>query len=66
MNISTPVQALLDDQEALPSSGWTGDLSRPNTASPVRLLTRGSITGFSGGATKWLDGSRRGCCQLAH
>jgi DMSO/TMAO reductase YedYZ molybdopterin-dependent catalytic subunit len=53
MNISTPVQALLDDREALLVVGMDGRPLPAKHGFPVRLLTPG-LYGFVG-ATKWLE-----------
>ena len=53
MTISTPVEALLDDREALLVVGMDGATLPPEHGFPVRLITPG-LYGFVG-ATKWLS-----------
>ena len=50
--ISTPVQALLDDRDALLAIGMNGETLSPEHGYPVRLVTPG-LYGFVG-STKWL------------
>jgi DMSO/TMAO reductase YedYZ molybdopterin-dependent catalytic subunit len=52
MTISTPVQALLDDRDALVAVGMNGEPLPPTHGFPARLVTPG-LYGFVG-ATKWL------------
>jgi DMSO/TMAO reductase YedYZ molybdopterin-dependent catalytic subunit len=52
MTISTPVQALLDDREALLAIGMNGEALPRKHGYPVRLVTPG-LYGFVG-STKWL------------
>lgn len=52
MTISTPVQALTDDREALVAVGMNGQPLPPVHGFPARLVTPG-LYGFVG-ATKWL------------
>ena len=51
-SVSTPVQALLDDRDALVVYAMNGEPLPPTHGFPVRLLTPG-LYGFVG-ATKWL------------
>lgn len=50
--VSTPLDALLDDREALVAIGFNGELLTGEHGYPARLLTPG-LYGFVG-ATKWL------------
>ncbi|WP_240917753.1 molybdopterin-dependent oxidoreductase [Phycicoccus sp. HDW14] len=52
MTISTPVQALMDDRDALVAVGMNGTPLPPAHGFPARLITPG-LYGFVGG-TKWL------------
>ncbi|MCB0977284.1 MAG: molybdopterin-dependent oxidoreductase [Acidimicrobiales bacterium] len=56
MTISTPVQALLDDREAMIAVGLDGAALSRERGYPARLVTPG-LYGFVG-ATKWLVGMR--------
>lgn len=53
MTISTPVQALMDDRDALVAIGMNGEPLPRRHGYPVRLVTPG-LYGFVG-STKWLE-----------
>lgn len=53
MTISTPVQALMDDRDALVAIGMNGEALPRRHGYPVRLVTPG-LYGFVG-STKWLE-----------
>lgn len=50
--VSTPLQALLDDRDALLAVGFNGEALRPEHGFPVRMITPG-LYGYVG-STKWV------------